>query len=258
MADLNTNLNISETINQETTDDLFGVNATTLKNENPHLFDNKQQNKINTNTNGTSNGTSSEKTKKSNGTSSETYAEVNSKHQKQMKSKNTFFTLPIIILMIVVLILVIVIIVIIRLKTKNTDILLEQSKEQLEELVKNINQMEEENKILKQENFKLHNTVETFKTENKQLMREISNTKQTNFDVQQQPRSKTHAELKAEKFGISNNYIEKNSANRDIETTVEQQQETINMTNEINSNKHKNKVEVTTEEESDIENLLNN
>lgn len=258
MAELNTNLNISETIKQETTDDLFSVNATTLKNENPHLFDNKQQDKIKTNTNGTSNGTSSEESKKSNGTSSEARVEANSKQQKQTKSKNTFFTLPIIILMIVVLILVIVIIVIIRLKTKNTDILLEQSKEQLEELIKNINHLEEENKLLKQTNSKLHNTVETFKAENKQLMREISNTKQTNFDVQQQPRSKTHAELKAEKFGISNNYIEKNNASRDVETVVEQPQETINMTKELNSNKHKNKVEVTTEEESDIENLLNN
>lgn len=246
MAELNTNLNVSETIKQETTDDLFGVNTTTPKNENPHLFDNKQQDKTKTNTN--------ESPKKS----SETHVEVNSKQQKQTKSKNTFFTLPIIILMIVVLILIIVIIVIIRLKTKNTDILLEQSKEQLEELVKNINHLEEENKLLKQANSKLHNTVETFKAENKQLMREISNSKQTNFDVQQQPRSKTHAELKAEKFGISNNYIEKNSANRDVETVVEQPQETINMTNELNLNKRKNKVEVTTEEESDIENLLNN
>lgn len=246
MAELNTNLNISELIKQETTDDLFNVNATIPKKENPHLFDNKQQNKSKPNIN--------EIPKKP----IESHTETNSKQQKQTESKNTFFTLPIIILMIVVLILIIVIIVIIRLKTKNTDILLEQSKEQLEELVKNINQLEEENKMLKQANSKLHNTVETFKNENRQLIREISNSKQTNFDVQQQPKSKTHSELKAEKFNISNNYIEKNNANKNIETAVEQPQETINMTNELNLNKRKNKVEVTTEEESDIENLLNN
>ena len=145
----------------------------------------------------------------------------------------------------------------IKLKTKNTDILLEQSKEQLEELVKNINHLEEENKLLKQANSKLNNAVDTFKAENKQLMREISTSKQENFDVQQQPRSKSHAELKAEKFGISNNYIEKNGV-KDVEPIIEQPQEAINMTNELKVTERKNEVEISTEEESDIENLLNN
>lgn len=247
MTELNTKLDISETIKQETTDDLFKDSTIpTPKKENPHLFDDKQQDKIKTNVN--------EVPKKLN----ETPAETKTKQQKKTKSKNTFFTLPIVILMIIVLILIIVIIVIIRLKTKNTDMLLEQSKEQLEDLIKNINQLEEENKSLKQTNSTLNNTVDTFKAENKRLMKELTTPIQENFDVQQQPKSKTHAELKAEKFGISNNYIEKNNANRNVETIVEQPQETINMTNELNLNKPKNKTEVTTEEESDIENLLNN
>lgn len=254
MTQLNTNLNISETIKQETTDDLFKESTVpSPKKENPHLFDDIQSNKSKINITDLpkkSNGTSNEA---SNGTSSET----KTKQQKKTKSKSTFFTLPIVILMIIILILIVVIIVVIRLKTKNTDILLEQSKEQLEELVKNINHLEEENKLLKQANSKLNNAVDTFKAENKQLMREISTSKQENFDVQQQPRSKSHAELKAEKFGISNNYIEKNSV-KDVETVVEQPQEAINMTNELKATERKNEVEISTEEESDIENLLNN
>ena len=250
MTQLNTNLNISETIKQETTDDLFKESTVpSPKKENPHLFDDIQSNKSKTNI--------TESPKKSNGTLNETSSESKIKQQKKTKSKSTFFTLPIVILMIIILILIVVIIVVIRLKTKNTDILLEQSKEQLEELVKNINHLEEENKLLKQANSKLNNAVDTFKAENKQLMREISTSKQENFDVQQQPRSKSHAELKAEKFGISNNYIEKNGV-KDVEPIVEQPQEAINMTNELKATERKNEVEISTEEESDIENLLNN
>lgn len=256
MTKLNNDLNVLETTTQKTTDDLFEVNSTTdLKNVNPHIFDNKQ---IGTNVNEVPKKPSEAATGTSSGTSSGISPDVKTRQQNKTNSKNTFFTLPIVILMIVILILIVVIIVVIRFKTKNTDILLEQSKEQLEELIKNINQLEEENKALKQTNSKLHNTVETFKAENKQLMKELLVPKRDNFDVQPQTKSKTHAELKAEKFGISNNYIEKNNINRNVETFVEQPQETINMTNELSLNEHKNKTDITTEEESDIENLLNN
>ena len=243
MTNLNDNLDIILTNKEENTADVFDAATSSIPLNKPsHLFDDSQKKEQKTTTDNT--------TKKTN----EKTSNQNNKQQSNPKSKNTFFTIPIIILMVVILILVVVIIVIIRFKTKNTDILLEQSKEHLEELVKKIDRLEEENKILKQSNSKLQHNLETFKSENKQLINEISLAKRDNFEIQQQ-RSKTHSELKAEKFNISNNYIEKN-INKNTEQIVDLPQESINMTKEINSTNQKN--DDTTEEDSDIESLLNN
>ena len=259
MSNLNSSLNNitleSSSVKKEPLEDVFSTplaegftrtNTDPQENKNPHIFDNQTKTE----------------TKKNNNIQPEKQSE-HKKHDKSHgkqdqgnKSKRTFFTIPIIILLIVIVLLIVIMIVIINFKSKNTDLLVEQGKEHLEELIKTNTELEERNHKLIQENSKLQKKAETFEVENKRLINELSNTKRENFDVTQQ-KSKTRAEMKAEKFNISNNYIEKNTTDKTLETVVEVPQEEINMTKEMNEVK-KRKVETTEEEESDIEALLNN
>lgn len=267
MTNLNSSLNNitleSSTVKKEPLEDVFGTtlsegfgrtplaedfvrtNTNSQETKNPHIFDNQIKTE----------------TKKDNDVQSEKQSEhkkqskLHTKQEQGNKSKRTFFTIPIIILLIVIVLLIVIMIVIIKFKSKNTDLLVEQSKEHLEELIKTNTELEERNHKLSQENLKLQKKAETVEAENRHLMNELSNAKREDFDVTQQ-KSKTRAEMKAEKFNISNNYIEKNTTDKTLETVVEVPQEEINMTKEMNEVK-KRKVETTEEDESDIEALLN-
>ena len=251
MSNLNSSLNNitleSSTAKKEPLEDLFSTaegfnraNTDTKETKNPHIFD----------------GEIKTESKKDNGVQSEKQSKSHKKQEQGNKSKRTFFTIPIIILLIVIVLLIVIMIVIINFKSKNTDLLVEQGKEHLEELIKTNTELEERNHKLSQENLKLQKKAETVEAENKHLMNELTNAKREDFDVTQQ-KSKTRAEMKAEKFNISNNYIEKNTTDKTMETVVEVPQEEINMTKEMNEVTRR-KVETTEEDESDIEALLNN
>ena len=122
-----------------------------------------------------------------------------------------------------------IIVVIIKFKTKNTDLLLQQSQDQLEHLTSELAELEKENQILKHDKSKLSNNIETLKKENKTMMEKINNN--NTYEITQQ-KSKSYAELKSDKFNLSNQYIDNDTKNIKVEKIVEEQPQ-INMSSEL-------------------------
>lgn len=221
MAELNKEFKTAELNN-----DLFAT-ETNISTEKPtekgHLFDNvKPQDKSTV----TSEQSKQSQNKPTN--TSEQSKKIETKDQKK-QSKKTFFTTPILILLLVIIILIIIIVVIIKFKTKNTDLLLQQSQDQLEHLTSELAELEKENQILKHDKSKLSNNIETLKKENKTMMEKINNN--NTYEITQQ-KSKSYAELKSDKFNLSNQYIDNDTKNIKVEKIVEEQPQ-INMSSEL-------------------------
>lgn len=171
------------------------------------------------------------------------------KQSTPKKTTNTLFTIPVIILMVLVVILILVIIYIIRKKLTKNDDLIANYEEQKEKILKENAELRKEINLNKQKIKMLNET-------NQELQDKLNENMRFNTDNH---KPKTFKEHKADKWKVSNSYInDKKDSKLKNEIVIEEQPTTLKLEkNQSENSSEENQNEKNIEQEEYIEDLLN-